>query len=123
MVGNGQGKVGYGLGKANEILDARSKAAQAAKRNMIEVKLKDQRTIFHDIVGRFCSGHVLLRSARVGTGVIAGGPMRSVFEMLGVHDIVAKSLGSSNVHNIIGATFDALQKLCTPEYILSLIHI
>ncbi|MEM6338438.1 MAG: 30S ribosomal protein S5 [Pseudomonadota bacterium] len=117
VAGDGQGKVGYGLGKANEILDARAKAAQSAKKNMIKVKLKDDRTIFHDIVGKFCSGHVLLRSAKVGTGVIAGGPMRSVFEMLGVHDIVAKSLGSSNVHNIIGATFDALKKLCTPEYI------
>ena len=117
VVGDGQGRVGYALGKANEILDARGKASQSAKKNMIKVQLKDNRTIFHDIVGKFCSGHVILRSAKVGTGIIAGGPMRSIFEMLGVHDIVAKSIGSSNVHNIIGATFDALKNLCAPDYI------
>jgi len=117
IVGDGQGRVGYGLGKAKEILDAKSKATQAAKKNMIKVQLKENRTIFHDVKGSFGSGQVVLRSARGGTGVIAGGPMRSVFEMLGVHDIVAKSLGSSNVHNIIGATFDALRNLCSPEYI------
>ena len=117
VVGDGQGRVGYGLGKANEILDARGKASQVAKKNMVRVQLKDNRTIFHDIIGKFHSGHIILRSAKVGTGIIAGGPMRSIFEMLGVHDIVAKSRGSSNVHNIIGATFDALRNLCVPDYI------
>jgi len=117
VAGDGQGRVGHGLGKANEILDARSKAAQSAKKTMIKVPLKDNRTIFHDIEGKFGAGHVILRSAKVGTGIIAGGPMRSIFEMLGVHDIVAKSKGSSNVHNIIGATFDALKNLHTPDYI------
>ena len=117
VVGDGQGRVGYGLGKAKEILEARGKASQTAKKSMISVSLKDNRTIYHDIVGKFGSGHVVLRSAKVGTGVIAGGPMRSIFEMLGVHDIVAKSIGSSNVHNIIGATFDALRNLCAPDYI------
>jgi small subunit ribosomal protein S5 len=117
VVGDGQGRVGYGLGKAKEILEARGKASQTAKKSMIKVNLKDNRTIYHDIVGKFGSGHVVLRSAKVGTGVIAGGPMRSIFEMLGVHDIVAKSIGSSNVHNIIGATFDALRNLCAPDYI------
>jgi small subunit ribosomal protein S5 len=112
VVGDGQGRVGYGLGKAKEILEART-----AKKSMIKVPLKDGRTVFHDIVGRFGSGHVILRSAKVGTGVIAGGPMRPVFEMLGINDIVAKSMGSSNVHNIVGATFDALRNLRSPEYV------
>jgi small subunit ribosomal protein S5 len=119
VVGDGRGRVGYGLGKAKEILEARGKAAQAAKKNMINVPLKDGRTVFHDAVGKFGSGHIVLRSAKVGTGVIAGGPMRSVFQMLGVSDVVAKSIGSSNVHNIIGATFDALKNLCSPNYIRS----
>jgi small subunit ribosomal protein S5 len=117
IVGDGQGRVGYGLGKAKEILDARGKASQAAKKNMIKVQLKDNRTVFHDVTGKYGSGHVILRSAKVGTGIIAGGPMRAVFEMLGAHDIVAKSIGSSNVHNIVGATFDALKNLCSPAYI------
>ena len=115
VVGDGNGKVGYGLGKAKEILDARGKATQAAKKSMIKVPMKDHRTIFHDIIGKYGAGHVVLRSAKVGTGVIAGGPMRSVFEVLGVRDIVAESVGSSNVHNIIGATFDALNNLCSPD--------
>jgi small subunit ribosomal protein S5 len=117
VVGDGHGRVGYGLGKAKEILEARGKAAQAAKKNMINVPLKDGRTVFHDATGKFGSGHIVLRSAKLGTGVIAGGPMRPVFQMLGVSDIVAKSIGSSNVHNIIGATFDALKSLCSPNYI------
>jgi len=115
--GNGKGLVGYGLGKAKEVMEARSKASQAAKKSMIRVSLKENRTIHHDIVGRSGAGKVLLRTAPAGTGIIAGGAMRAVFEMLGIHDVVAKSLGSSNVHNMVGATFDALAKLSSPKQI------
>lgn len=117
VAGDGEGRVGYGLGKAKEILEARSKASQAARKNMMKVPLKDGRTIFHDVVGHFSSGKVLLRSASTGTGIIAGGPMRAIFEVLGVHDIVAKSIGSSNVHNVVAATFEALKNLYSPGYI------
>lgn len=117
IAGDGEGKVGYGLGKAKEILEARGKASQAARKNMIKVPLKEGRTIFHDVIGHFSSGKVVLRSASMGTGIIAGGPMRAIFEVLGIHDIVAKSLGSSNVHNVVAATFEALKGLCSPGYI------
>ncbi len=117
VVGNGKGKVGVGLGKAKEVAEARAKASQEAKRKMIKVNLKDARTIHHDITGHAGAGRVMLRSARPGTGIIAGGPMRAVFETLGVHDIVAKSLGSANPHNMIAATFDALTRLNTPNFI------
>jgi small subunit ribosomal protein S5 len=117
VVGDKKGRVGYGLGKAKEVMEAKSKAAQAAKKNMMRVYLREGRTIHHDVVGHFGSGKVILRSARPGTGVIAGGPMRAVFESLGLSDIVAKSVGSSNVHNMIRATFDALSNLSSPRYI------
>lgn len=117
VAGNGKGQVGYGLGKAKEVMEARSKASQAAKKAMIKVYLKENRTIHHDISGRSGAGKVLLRTAPAGTGIIAGGSMRAVFEMLGIHDVVAKSLGSSNVHNMVGATFDALTKLSSPKQI------
>jgi small subunit ribosomal protein S5 len=117
VAGNGRGKVGEGLGKAKEVTEARTKASQDAKKRMISVPLKDNRTIHHDVVGHVGAGRVILRKAKPGTGIIAGGPMRAIFESLGVHDIVAKSLGSSNVHNIIAATFDALKKLSTPNKI------
>ena len=117
VAGNGKGQVGYGLGKAKEVMEARSKASQAAKKAMIKVYLKENRTIHHDISGRSGAGKVLLRAAPAGTGIIAGGSMRAVFEMLGLHDVVAKSLGSSNVHNMVGATFDALAKLSSPKQI------
>merc|ERR1711916_95883 len=97
VAGNGAGKVGYGLGKAKEISIARTKASQDAKKHMINLELKDGRTIFHDVRGHYGAGKVVLRRAPVGTGIIAGGAMRDVFEMLGIHDIVAKSIGSSNV--------------------------
>ena len=119
VAGDGKGRVGYGLGKAKEVAEARTKASKEARRSFITVPLKDARTIFHDIYGNFGSGKVLLRQAKPGTGIIAGGAMRAVLEMLGVHDIVAKSLGSNNVHNMIAATFDALQRLHTPKYIAS----
>jgi small subunit ribosomal protein S5 len=117
VAGDTKGRVGYGLGKAKEVMEARTKASQAAKKNMMRVYLKENRTIHHDIIGHSGAGRVLLRSAPAGTGIIAGGSMRAVFEMLGLHDVVAKSLGSSNVHNMIGATFDALKKLSSPKQI------
>jgi small subunit ribosomal protein S5 len=117
VAGNGKGLVGYGLGKAKEVMEARTKASQAAKKNLIRVSLKESRTIHHDVLGQSGAGRVLLRSAPAGTGIIAGGSMRAVFEMLGLNDVVAKSLGSSNVHNMIGATFDALSNLFSPKLI------
>lgn len=117
VAGDSKGRVGYGLGKAKEVMEARTKASQAAKKNMMRVYLKENRTIHHDIIGHSGAGRVLLRSAPAGTGIIAGGSMRAVFEMLGLHDVVAKSLGSSNVHNMIGATFDALKRLSSPKQI------
>jgi small subunit ribosomal protein S5 len=117
VVGNNKGLVGYGLGKAKEIMEARTKASQAAKKSLIKVHLKENRTIHHDIIGHSGAGKVLLRAAPAGTGIIAGGSMRAVFEMLGLHDVVAKSKGSSNVHNMIGATFDALINLSSPKQV------
>jgi small subunit ribosomal protein S5 len=115
IVGDGKGRVGYGLGKAREVMEARTKATQEAKKSVIKVPLKEGRTVFHDVIGHSGAGKVLLRTAKPGTGVIAGGPMRAVFEVLGIHDIVAKSLGSSNVHNMLAATFDAFERLSTPK--------
>jgi small subunit ribosomal protein S5 len=117
VAGNSKGLVGHGLGKAKEVMEAKTKASQAAKKAMIKISLKENRTIHHDVVGHSGAGRVLLRSAPAGTGIIAGGSMRAVFEMLGIHDVVAKSLGSSNVHNMVGATFDALTKLSSPKLI------
>ena len=117
VAGDGKGRVGVGLGKAKEVAEARSKASQAAKRAMIKVHLKEGRTIHHDVIGRFGAGKVVLRSATAGTGIIAGGPMRAVLECLGVHDVVAKSSGSSNPHNMIRATFDAFENLASPKQI------
>tara|TARA_Y100000590_G_scaffold440045_1_gene564914 strand:- start:301 stop:834 length:534 start_codon:yes stop_codon:yes gene_type:complete len=110
VVGDTKGKVGYGTGKAKEIPEAVRKASENAKNTMIRVHLKEGRTLHHDIVGRFGSGKVILRASKPGTGIIAGGPMRSIFESLGIKDIVAKSNGSSNPHNMIKATFDAFKK-------------
>lgn len=115
--GNGKGSVGYGLGKAKEVVEAKTKASQAAKKDMIKIHLKENRTIHHDILGHSGAGRVLLRAAPAGTGIIAGGAMRAVFEMVGLHDVVAKSLGSSNVHNMVEATFDALRKLSSPKQV------
>ncbi|MFV9876158.1 MAG: 30S ribosomal protein S5 [Rickettsiales endosymbiont of Dermacentor nuttalli] len=117
VVGDGKGRVGYGLGKAKEVTEARTKAAQVAKKSMMRIHLREGRTLHHDVLGNFGAGKVLLRSAKAGTGIIAGGAMRAVFEVLGIHDIVAKSIGSSNVHNMIGATFDALRELNSPRQI------
>lgn len=117
IVGDGKGKVGFASGKAREVPDAVKKAVDKAKKAMIRVPLREGRTLHHDIVGRDGAGKVFLRAAPVGTGVIAGGPMRAVFEALGLHDVVSKSIGSGNYHNMVRATFDALRSLHSPRSI------
>ena len=115
IVGNNKGKVGYGTGKAKEVPEAVRKATENAKTKMIKVYLKENRTLHHDIVGKFGAGKVILRAAAPGTGIIAGGPLRALFESLGIKDVVAKSTGSSNPHNMIKATFDAFKKSESPK--------
>lgn len=117
VVGDGKGRVGVGSGKAKEVPEAIQKATEAAKRNMIKVPLREGRTLHHDLKGRFGAGRVVLRAAPSGTGIIAGGPMRAVFETMGVQDVVAKSIGTSNPHNMIKATFEALQKMRSPRMV------
>ena len=115
VVGDGKGRAGFGTGKAKEVTDAVKKATDDAKKSMVRVALRESRTLHHDITGRFGAGKVMLRSAPPGTGIIAGGPMRAVFEVLGIQDIVAKSIGSSNPHNMIKATFSALAHIQAPR--------
>ena len=115
VVGDARGKVGFGTGKAKEVPEAIRKATDDAKKNMVRVPLKDGRTLHHDMKGHYGAGRVVLRSAPSGTGIIAGGPMRAVFETLGVQDIVAKSIGTSNPHNMIKATFDAFSLMHSPR--------
>jgi small subunit ribosomal protein S5 len=117
VVGDGKGRVGYGTGKAREVPEAIRKATDQAKRQMIRVPLREGRTLHHDINGRFGAGKVILRSAPAGTGIIAGGPMRAVFETMGVADVVCKSNGTQNPHNMIKATFEALKNLQSPRSI------
>src|SRR5580704_17358039 len=117
VVGDQRGRVGHGAGKAREVPEAIRKATEAAKRGLIRVPLRDGRTLHHDVKGRFGAGKVTLRAAPAGTGIIAGGPMRAVFETLGIKDIVAKSVGTSNPHNMIKATFEALQQLNSPRMV------
>lgn len=117
VVGDQRGRVGFGNGKAREVPEAIRKATDAAKKNMIRVPLREARTLHHDIKGRHGAGKVLLRTATQGTGIIAGGPMRAVFEALGVQDVVTKSQGSANPYNMVRATFDALQKQVSPRQI------
>jgi small subunit ribosomal protein S5 len=117
VVGDGEGKVGFGNGKAKEVTEARAKATKDAKNNLMTVPLYKGRTIHHDVIGKSGAAKVLLRRAAPGTGVIAGGPMRSIFGCLGIADIVAKSLGSSNPNAMITATFEALRSLNTPKVI------
>ncbi len=117
VVGDAKGRVGYGSGKAREVPEAIRKATESAKRNMIRVPLREGRTLHHDTTGRFGAGKVVLRAAPPGTGIIAGGPMRAVFETVGMHDVVAKSVGSANPHNMVKATFDALRRLSSPRNI------
>ena len=115
VVGDGQGRVGFGKGKAREVPEAISKATAAARKKMIRVALKEGRTLHHDGKGHFGAGKVTVRTAPAGTGIIAGGPMRAVFESLGVADVVTKSVGTSNPYNMIRATFDALQDQTSPK--------
>ena len=115
VVGDQRGRVGHGAGKAREVPEAIRKATEAAKRGLIRVPLRDGRTLHHDVKGRFGAGKVTLRAAPAGTGIIAGGPMRAVFEAVGMQDVVSKSLGSSNPYNLVRATFDALKNEDSPR--------
>ena len=115
VVGDQKGRVGFGHGKAREVPEAIRKATDAAKRAMVRVPLREGRTLHHDVMGRHGAGKVYIRAAPAGTGIIAGGPMRAVFESLGVHDVVAKSQGSSNPYNMVRATFDALSREDSPR--------
>ena len=115
VVGDQKGRVGYGAGKAREVPEAIRKATDRAKRTMIRVPMKEGRTLHHDSYGHFGAGKVILRTAAAGTGIIAGGPMRAVFESLGIGDVVAKSLGSRNPHNMVKATFAALTAAASPR--------
>lgn len=117
VVGDQKGRVGFGHGKAKEVPEAIRKATEAAKRGLIKVPLREGRTLHHDVAGRHGAGRVVLRAAPPGTGIIAGGPMRAVFETLGIQDVVAKSLGTSNPYNMIRATFDALQNEDSPRMV------
>ena len=117
VVGDQKGRVGCGKGKAKEVPEAIHKATEQAKRQMIRVPLRDGRTLHHDIEGRHGAGKVVMRTAVAGTGIIAGGPMRAVFEMLGLQDVVAKSLGTQNPYNMIRATMDGLRKEASPRQV------
>ncbi|MEL7030104.1 MAG: 30S ribosomal protein S5 [Pseudomonadota bacterium] len=117
VVGDQKGRVGFGKGKAREVPEAIRKATQDAKRRLIRVPLREGRTLHHDAFGRHGAGRVVLRSAPPGTGIIAGGPMRAVFETLGVQDVVAKSIGTSNPYNMVRATIDALKEQQSPRNI------
>lgn len=117
VVGDGKGRVGFGTGKAREVPEAVKKATAAAKRNMIRVPLREARTLHHDVLGRDGAGKVFLRSASPGTGIIAGGPLRAIFEALGLQDVVAKAIGSNNPHSMVNATFDALKHMQSPRQV------
>ena len=117
VVGDQKGRVGFGKGKAKEVPEAIRKATEQAKRGMIRVPLREGRTVHHDMEGRHGAGRVVMRTAPQGTGIIAGGPMRAVFEMLGIQDVVAKSLGSQNPYNMIRATLDGLRKESSPRMV------
>jgi small subunit ribosomal protein S5 len=117
VVGDQKGRVGYGHGKAREVPEAIRKATEEAKKSMVRVPLRESRTLHHDGAGRHGAGKVMLRAAPAGTGVIAGGPMRAVLETLGVQDVVAKSIGSSNPYNMVRATFDALKRQASPRQV------
>ncbi|MAY87130.1 MAG: 30S ribosomal protein S5 [Pseudooceanicola sp.] len=115
VVGDQKGRVGFGKGKAKEVPEAIRKATEQAKRQMIRVQLREGRTLHHDMEGRHGAGNVVMRTAPEGTGIIAGGPMRAVFEMLGIKDVVSKSIGSQNPYNMIRATIDGLKKEASPR--------
>lgn len=117
IVGDQKGRVGCGHGKAREVPEAIEKATKQAKRSLFRVPMREGRTLHHDLFGRFGAGKVILRSAPAGTGIIAGGPMRAVFEALGISDVVSKSVGTSNPHNMVKATLDALRQASSPRQI------
>ncbi len=119
VVGDQKGRVGYGAGKAREVPEAIRKATERAKKTMIRVPMKEGRTLHHDVHGEYGAGMVVLRAAEAGTGIIAGGPMRAVFEALGIGDVVAKSLGSRNPHNMVKATFAGLARCASPRSVAS----
>lgn len=119
VVGDAKGRVGFGAGKAREVPEAIRKATEQAKRNMIRVPLREGRTLHHDIQARFGAGCVRMRSADPGTGIIAGGPLRAVFEVLGVQDVVAKSLGSANPYNMVKAAIEAFKLMESPRMVAS----
>ena len=117
IVGDNKGRVGYGTGKAKEVPEAVRKASENAKSKMIRVSLKDNRTIHHDIVGRYGAGKVILRSAAPGTGIIAGGAMRAVFEVVGINNVLAKCIGTTNPINVVKATINGLRSVESPQHI------
>lgn len=117
VVGDKKGRVGFGHGKAREVPEAIRKATEAAKRSLIRVPLREGRTLHHDSNGRYGAGKVVLRAAPVGTGIIAGGPMRAVFEAVGIHDVVTKSIGSANPYNMVRATFEGLKNQTSPRMV------
>ncbi|HRQ60912.1 MAG TPA: 30S ribosomal protein S5 [Alphaproteobacteria bacterium] len=117
VVGDGKGRVGFGSGKAKEVPEAIKKATEQAKREMVRVPLREGRTIHHDVHGHHGAGRVFLRSAPAGTGIIAGGPMRAVFEAVGISDIVAKAIGSNNSYSMVNATFAALKNMQSPRHV------
>jgi small subunit ribosomal protein S5 len=117
VVGDGKGRVGYGMGKAREVPEAIRKATEKARGSLVRVPLREGRTLHHDTTGHFGAGRVVVRAAPAGTGIIAGGPMRAVFEALGVHDVVAKSVGAANPHNMIKASLDALSNCTSPRFV------
>ena len=117
VVGDQKGRVGFGKGKAKEVPEAIRKATEQAKRSMVRIPLREGRTLHHDIEGRHGAGKVVMRTAPTGTGIIAGGPMRAVFEMLGIQDVVAKSIGSQNPYNMVRATIDGLLKENSPRMV------
>lgn len=117
VVGDGKGRVGYATGKAREVSDAMKKATDKAKRLMVRIPMREGRTLHHDVIGNFGAGKVIMRSAVAGTGIIAGGAMRAVFEALGMQDVVSKCIGSANPHNMVRATFEALRDTVSPRYI------
>ncbi|MEM1200356.1 MAG: 30S ribosomal protein S5 [Pseudomonadota bacterium] len=119
VVGDQKGRVGFGHGKAREVPEAIRKATETAKKAMIRVPLREGRTLHHDVAGRHGAGRVTLRAAPPGTGIIAGGPMRAVFETVGMQDVVAKSVGTSNPYNMVRATFDALKREASPRSVAS----
>jgi small subunit ribosomal protein S5 len=119
VVGDGRGRVGQGHAKAKEVPDAVRKATEQAKRNMIRVPLREGRTLHHDVLGHFGAGKVFLRSAPAGTGIIAGGPLRAIFEALGIQDIVAKAMGTNNPYNMVNAAFEAFKIMQSPRSVAS----